>query len=320
MKSNGSKMTWVVPSRYGVFSWVAPAHPCARDTCESIHVVTDVAVRRKRQALRRDRRSTDVTAQPLELLALMRSRRNASVQGKSSNLADSVIEGLVTGRQRLEGEHLATLLRPNGDTVGGRRTQELLHRTGLEVIPGQVAVLRILFQQPLAFEVATNAHCQCLGQSGQLGAGRCLHPVETQRAIGTLDLNSVQEQHMEMDIQIQCAAKALNQGDRAGLSRPTREPGLPDRVRGDTQLPARCLSCLPDRTALCRQRLVRQGYADIPDDRGRRQLEGALWQALSRPQGAVTGTCQEVSPLDRGVPAALAEWLRSPVSRNFYRG
>ena len=214
----------------------------------------------------------------------MHSRRNAGVQGKSSNLADSVIEGLVTGRQRLEGEHLATLLRPNGDTVGDRRTQELLHRTGLEVIPGQVAVLRILFQQPLAFEVAANAHCQCLGQSGQLGAGRCLHPVETQRAIGTLDLNSVQEQHMEMDIQIQCAAKALNQGDRAGLSRPTREPGLPDRVRGDNQLPARCLSCLPDRTALCRQRLVRQGYADIPDDRGRRQLEGASGKPSADPR------------------------------------
>ncbi len=77
--------------------------------------VTDVAVRRERQALLGNCRPTDVSAEPFELLALIRSRRNASVQGKSSNLADSVIEGLATGWQRLQGEHLATLLRPNGD-------------------------------------------------------------------------------------------------------------------------------------------------------------------------------------------------------------
>ena len=55
----GSKMTCVVLSRYGVFSWVAPAHPCARDTCKSIHVVPDVAVRCERQGLLRDGWPTD---------------------------------------------------------------------------------------------------------------------------------------------------------------------------------------------------------------------------------------------------------------------
>ena len=36
-----------------------------------------------------------------------------------------------------------------------------------------------------------------------------------------------------MDVEIECAAESLNQGDRAGLGRPTGEPGLLDQVRGD---------------------------------------------------------------------------------------
>jgi hypothetical protein len=72
---------------------------------------------------------------------LIRSRRNASVQRKSSNLSDSVIEGLVTGRQHLQGEHLAAQLLPNGDAVGDRRTQELFYRAGFERVASQIAVL-----------------------------------------------------------------------------------------------------------------------------------------------------------------------------------
>jgi hypothetical protein len=100
-----SKMTCVVPSRYGVFSWVAPAHPCARDTCASLHIVSDVAVQGERQALFRDGRPADgrfrlpafrdtstslyvVATQPLELLALIRSRRHAGMQGQIGRIAD----------------------------------------------------------------------------------------------------------------------------------------------------------------------------------------------------------------------------------------
>jgi len=43
------------------------------------------------------------------------------MQGESGDLADPVIEGLVTRRQRLQREDLAALLRPNGDAVRNRR-------------------------------------------------------------------------------------------------------------------------------------------------------------------------------------------------------
>ena len=93
-----------------------------------LQLVPDVAVRRQLQALFRDRRSADVPTQPLELLALICPRRDTGVQRESGDLPDPVIEGLVTRRQRLQREHLATSLRPDGDAVGDRRTQKLFHR------------------------------------------------------------------------------------------------------------------------------------------------------------------------------------------------
>jgi len=72
-----------------------------------LQLVTNVAVRRERQALFRDGGSADIATQPLELLALIRLRRHTGVQGKSSDLTDPGIEGFVTGRQRLQREYLA---------------------------------------------------------------------------------------------------------------------------------------------------------------------------------------------------------------------
>ena len=54
-----NKVTCVVPSLYGAFSWVAPVHPCTRDTSGSLHVVANVAIMRQRQPLFRHRRAAD---------------------------------------------------------------------------------------------------------------------------------------------------------------------------------------------------------------------------------------------------------------------
>lgn len=51
-----------------------------------------------------------------------------------------------------------SLLRPNGDAVGDRRTRELFHRAGLKRVASQVAVLRIAFQQSLALEEGPMRH------------------------------------------------------------------------------------------------------------------------------------------------------------------
>lgn len=71
------------------------------------------------------------------------------------------------------------------------------------------------------------------GQPGQLGAGRLFHPAETQHAIRTLDVYPIEKQHVEVDIEVQRAAEALDQCDRAGLGRLSGESRLLDHVRGD---------------------------------------------------------------------------------------
>ena len=78
---------------------------------------------------------------------------------------------------------------------------------GRGLIAGQIAVLRIALQQPLAFEVAADAPCQGLGKPGRLGAGRRLHPAEPQRAVGALDVHPVEEQHVEVDFRFSALPK-----------------------------------------------------------------------------------------------------------------
>lgn len=59
---------------------------CCAVSVRRLQPVTDVAVRRKRQTPLRDRRSTDVPAEPFELLALIRTCCDARVQRKSGDL------------------------------------------------------------------------------------------------------------------------------------------------------------------------------------------------------------------------------------------
>ncbi len=100
------------------------------------------------------------------------------MQGESGHLAHPVVERFVAGRQRLQGEHLAALLRPNGNPIGDRRTQELIHRPRLEALAGQIAGLGIPLQQSPTFQKTADAPCQGLGQCGELGARRRLHRAE----------------------------------------------------------------------------------------------------------------------------------------------
>ena len=52
--------------------------------------------------------------------------------------------------------------------------------------------------------------------------------METQSAVGTLDAHPVAKQHVEVDVEVERATEALDQGDRTGLGRLTGKSGLPD--------------------------------------------------------------------------------------------
>jgi len=57
------------------------------------------------------------------------------------------------------------------------------------------------------------------GQLGGFIARRRLHPPEPDGFIGMVDIHPIEEQRVKIDIRIQRAAKALDQGDRAGVGR-----------------------------------------------------------------------------------------------------
>jgi len=58
------------------------------------------------------------------------------------------------------------VLRPDGNPIRDRGTGELIHWPGLDLVAGQVAVLRIPRKPPPPFEELADAPCQGLGQPG----------------------------------------------------------------------------------------------------------------------------------------------------------
>ncbi len=68
---------------------------------------------------------------------------------------------------------------------------------------------------------------------GQLGARGRAHPAKMNCAGAVLDVHAIEEQHMKLHVQIERAAKALNQRDRAGARHVARHVRLVDQMRGD---------------------------------------------------------------------------------------
>ena len=68
------------------------------------------------------------------------------MQGKASELTRFVVGKALIGRQRLQGKHLAPLLRPNRHAVGDLDSLQLRQWASIDLIANKVAVLGIPFQ------------------------------------------------------------------------------------------------------------------------------------------------------------------------------
>ena len=145
-----------------------------------LELIADVAVGRQRQALFRDRRSGDVAAQPFQLLAFIGPRRHPGMQAEPGDLTYPVTERFIAGRQRLQREHLATLLRAYGDAVRDRMAQQPIHRSLVHGLTGEPAIVGIPFQQSLPFQIAADSPGNPMSQLREFGARRRCHPVEPQ--------------------------------------------------------------------------------------------------------------------------------------------
>jgi hypothetical protein len=96
---------------------------------------------------------------------------------------------------------------------------------------------RFLLQQPLALQKAPEPFGDGLRQFAQLGGGRRPQrekPLE--RSIGPGDIDPIQEQHVEVDVEVQRTDEALDQGHRAGTRPLASEPGLLEQMAGDGKI------------------------------------------------------------------------------------
>ena len=73
-------------------------------------------------------------------------------------------------------------------------------------------------------------------QLGQFGAGRRLDPAETSCSIGTLNLHAIEEQHVKVNVEVQCIAEALDQDYGTGLGRVVGIARFLDQMLGVTGL------------------------------------------------------------------------------------
>lgn len=76
----------------------------------------------------------------------------------------------------------------------------------------------------------------CWVSAAELGARGRLHPAERERAVGALDVHPVEEQHVEVQVEVERTPKALDQRHRAGGSALGTEAGLRREMRGDAAL------------------------------------------------------------------------------------
>jgi hypothetical protein len=97
-----------------------------------------------------------------------------------------------------------------------------------------LTVVGITFQQTPALKVTADAAGYSVRQLGEFITGRCLDP--TKAWIGPMpgiNVDTMQKQHMEMNVEIERTAEALDQCHCAGLCRSHSKARLVRQVRGD---------------------------------------------------------------------------------------
>ena len=119
-----------------------------------------------------------------------------SVLAEASHLAHAITERIlqVAGRQCLQGKYLASCLRPDGDAIRDRVTEQFAHGVFIYAILSQVAVLGIPHQQPLPLQVTANPARYGMRQLCECFTGWRPDPAEPGCPIGTVDVRAIEEQ------------------------------------------------------------------------------------------------------------------------------
>ena len=99
-----------------------------------------------------------------------------------------------------------------------------------------MSILGVALDEAAALEEAPDTVREGAGQLVELGARGCLDAAKAQRAVETLGVDAVEDEHVEVHVEVQRAAEALDQPHRTRLRALARESGLADQVGGETAM------------------------------------------------------------------------------------
>ena len=119
---------------------------------------------------------------------------------ESGGLAHRVRIVGIAGRQGPQGKHLAALMRTHRDAISDGMALQMRHRLVIYAIQCKMTVLGVGLNQTLTLKETAHTPGDGVGQSDEFIIRRCLDPAEPQGGSGTVHIDTVEEQHVKMDI------------------------------------------------------------------------------------------------------------------------
>ena len=131
----------------------------------------------------------------------------------------------------MQGQGLAPGMRADGDAVVHGSAEELFESVGGFEVEGRGLV--VADQQSLFFEGAGDAGSDGVEQALELGLGRGGGTVKA-GPLGFERIGAVDEEHVQVDVEVQRRAEALDEGDGAGAGAGAHaQSGAADEEGGD---------------------------------------------------------------------------------------
>ena len=177
---------------------------------ESIHDLPAVI---DREAFVGKCRAGDVAAQAFEGVPFMGFAHGAGMEGEPREPGDAGAVGRGAGVHGAKRQGLAPGVGAGGDAVVHGGAEELLEIAGGLDVEGRG--LFVAAQRPLPFEGAGCAGGDGVEQALDLGLGRCGDAVEPGR-FGIERVGAVEEEHVQVRVEVERGAEALDKGDGAG--------------------------------------------------------------------------------------------------------
>ncbi len=159
------------------------------------------------------------------------------MQREAADLAGIALQRACVTGQCLQRDDLAASVATGGDAVGHRTHPQPIHAVVATRAVGQEHGFVFAFEPAAARQVPAHAMRDGVGDLRQLRRGGGAAQARlAPRGLDVRVVHAVEPQHVEVNIQVQRAAEALDQGHHAALRRIPRHAGLIGKPTGDHAL------------------------------------------------------------------------------------